>query len=417
MSTETVPKGYKRTEVGVIPEEWEVKPVNEFGTIKTGPFGTLLKASEYTEHDGVPLISVGEVRNGFFRISDETPRVSEQVTRRLPQYILKTGDIVFGRKGGVDRSAMVRENEYGWFLGSDGIAIRPSKELAHEYLGHQFQGSTTKNWLLQNAIGSTMPSLNQEILGRVIIAIPPTVAEQQAIATALSDADALIESLEQLLAKKRQIKQGAMQELLTGKRRLPGFEIFPGFKQTEIGAIPEDWKLIAVGEVAKIGRGRVISHKEIAKSTSSMYPVYSSQTSNDGVMGYLDSFDFDGEYVTWTTDGANAGTVFYRSGKFNCTNVCGTIKLESDDPRFVSLALGIRTYGYVSRQLGNPKLMNDVLKQVKVSMPPLPEQTAIAAVLSDMDAELEALEAKLEKARQVKQGMMQQLLTGKVRLV
>ncbi len=118
--------GYKMTEVGEIPEDWGVMSVNRFCTIKTGPFGTLLKASEYSESDGVPLISVGEIQQGALRITDHTPRVSEVITRRLPQYVLRKGDIVFGRKGGVERSSLIRKGQEGWFLGSDGIAIRPS---------------------------------------------------------------------------------------------------------------------------------------------------------------------------------------------------------------------------------------------------------------------------------------------------
>ena len=215
--------GYKQTEVGVIPEDWGVKPAHEFAVIRTGPFGTLLNASEYSKRDGVPLISVGEIREGFVRITDHTPLVSEAVTQRLPQFILRRGDIVFGRKGGVERSALIRQPQEGWFLGSDGISIRPYLDCYDEYLALQFRSARVQGWLLQNAIGTTMPSLNQEILRNVAIPFPSTLAEQVAIAEALSDADALIESLEQLLTKKRQIKKGAMQELLTGKLRLPGF--------------------------------------------------------------------------------------------------------------------------------------------------------------------------------------------------
>ena len=99
--------------MGVIPEDWAVRSVHEFATIRTGPFGTLLKASEYSAGDGVPLISVGEIRQGFLRITDHTPYVSDTVTRRLPQYVLRKGDIVFGRKGGVDRSALIRSGQEG----------------------------------------------------------------------------------------------------------------------------------------------------------------------------------------------------------------------------------------------------------------------------------------------------------------
>ncbi len=232
----------------------------------------------------------------------------------------------------------------------------------------------------------------------------PAVAEQRTIAEALSDADALIESLDELIAKKRAIKQGAMQELLTGKQRLPGFD----------GA----WTISTIGEISTVGRGRVISHKEIAKSSSPLYPVYSSQTTSNGVMGYLDTYQFVGEYITWTTDGANAGTVFHRTGKFNCTNVCGTIKLAQGSHALVAMVLGREAPAHVSRHLGNPKLMNDVVKRISIRLPvSIDEQTAIATILSDMDTELVALQSRLAKARQIKQGMMQELLTGRIRLL
>lgn len=88
----------------------------------------------------------------------------------------------------------------------------------------------------------------------------------------------------------------------------------------------DKWTTYKIQDIAEIGRGRVISSIEIERQRHPLYPVYSSQTSNNGIMGYLDDYMFDGEYITWTTDGANAGTVFYRKGKFNCTNVCGTLK-------------------------------------------------------------------------------------------
>ena len=191
----------------------------------------------------------------------------------------------------------------------------------------------------------------------------------------------------------------------------------PGYKLTEVGVIPEDWRVGTIGQISDVGRGRVISHREIAKSISQTYPVYSSQTSNEGVMGYLDTFDFDGEYITWTTDGANAGTVFYRNGRFNCTNVCGTIRAISDDTFFLSRALAVVAQKYVSHNLGNPKLMNDIVKRIAVAMPStLPEQHAIATALSDVDTLLTKLDQLIAKKRDIKQATMQQFLTGQTRL-
>ena len=194
-------------------------------------------------------------------------------------------------------------------------------------------------------------------------------------------------------------------------------ELKPGYEQTEVGVLPEDWRVVSVEDVAIVGRGRVISHRDIARAHNPQFPIYSSQTSNDGVMGYIDTFEFEGEYITWTTDGANAGTVFARNGRFNCTNVCGTIKLTSDSHSFVARVLaGFAPY-HVSRHLGNPKLMNDIMKRVKIPLPSTrQEQDAIATALSDVDALLGGLDRLIAKKCDIKQAAMQQLLTGQTRL-
>ncbi len=194
-------------------------------------------------------------------------------------------------------------------------------------------------------------------------------------------------------------------------------EVRPGYKKTEVGVIPEDWRVEQIEQISIVGRGRVISHREIAQSLNPQYPVYSSQTSNNGVMGYLDTFEFEGEHITWTTDGARAGTVFARKGRFNCTNVCGTIKLKSENYIFVASVLGDIAPRHVSRYVGNPKLMNDVMKRVMIPLPPTKaEQEAIAAALSDADSLIESQEQLLVKKRQLKQCVTQELLTGKKRM-
>ncbi|MHC6221186.1 restriction endonuclease subunit S [Arthrobacter sp. MMS24-S77] len=160
------------------------------GSIKTGPFGTTLKANEYSE-TGVPIISVGEVGYGSLSLRKETPCAPVEVTKRLPEYLLEPGDIVFGRKGAVDRSAWVKESESGWFLGSDGIRLRLPSSVDSRFVAYQLQSETTKTWLLQHASGSTMLSLNQKILERVPLTLPE-FDEQRAIADVLAALDAKI---------------------------------------------------------------------------------------------------------------------------------------------------------------------------------------------------------------------------------
>lgn len=175
--------------------------------------------------------------------------------------------------------------------------------------------------------------------------------------------------------------------------------------------IPEGWEAHLIQDIFDIGRGRVISQNEINEHPGS-YPVYSSQSFNYGVMGTIDTFDFEGEYLTWTTDGAYAGTVFHRIGKFSCTNVCGTLKADEKKvfTKFFHYHLGKISKRYVS-YVGNPKLMNDIMANIAITVPPLPTQRKISHILSTADAVIEKTQATIAKYKAIKQGMLHDLFT------
>src|SRR6266702_8300059 len=148
--------------------EWRRTTLGELindgsASLQTGPFGTVLKASEYTD-SGMPLISVREIRHGYLQISSDTPRVSEATVKRLPAYVLRQGDIVFGRKGGVDRNCLISSRQDGWFLGSDGIRLRLSPHIDSRFISYQLRSLEIQDWLLHHSEGTTMASLNQKIL-------------------------------------------------------------------------------------------------------------------------------------------------------------------------------------------------------------------------------------------------------------
>lgn len=178
--------------------------------------------------------------------------------------------------------------------------------------------------------------------------------------------------------------------------------------------IPSHWEVRAISQLCSIGRGRVISKIEIDDHLGE-YPVYSSQTEDEGIFGYLDSYDFDGEYLTWTTDGANAGTVFHRTGRFNCTNVCGTLKARSSDVdlSFLSFALSVVTRRYVRLDI-NPKLMNNVMAKIRVMLPLVPEQQAIAAFLDRKTQAIDSIIQKKERLITLLQEKRQALITRAV---
>ena len=149
-----------------------------------------------------------------------------------------------------------------------------------------------------------------------------------------------------------------------------------------------------VGDIANISRGKVMS-KDYLKENAGEYPVYSSQTENEGKLGAITTYMFDGEYLTWTTDGANAGTVFYRSGKFSVTNVCGVIDNTSQDvnTKYLYYVLNREAPHYVNSGMGNPKLMSNVMARINLPVPPLEVQREIVRVLDSftlLTAELTA---------------------------
>lgn len=163
--------------------------------------------------------------------------------------------------------------------------------------------------------------------------------------------------------------------------------------------IHERWlngvKYIKIEDICKITRGKVISKKTLRDTKNGKYPVYSSQTENNGELGRLTTYDYDGEYLTWTTDGAKAGTVFYGHGKFNITNVCGLLEITSENINIHYLYHVLKRIApdYVSKGMGNPKLMSNVMSNIEIPVPPIEIQTEIANILD----QFEELEKELEK--------------------
>ena len=405
-----------------LPEGWERLTIAALlksgGSIKTGPFGTVLKAAEYSI-EGVPVISVGEIGPGVLTIRKETPRVSPEILKRLPEYRLNDGDIVFGRKGAVDRSALIAPTQDGWFLGSDGIRLRLPKSVLPGYAIHQLQMQEAKNWLLSNSVGTTMASLNGEVLGRVSILIAPEL-EQQEIAEALSDVDALISGLNKLIATKRAIMQGMIHRLLTPITRLPGFsrewetKRIREFTDCTAGGTPNtsvskywggnhrwmnsgELHLKVVTEV--LGR---VTDLGLRRSSAKMLP------ENCVLIGLAGQ-------------GRTRGTVaINRVPLATNQSIAAVFPNESFCSDYLYFNLGSRydeLRGMSAGDGGRGGLNLTIIRSIPVPLPELDEQRAIAAVLRSIDDEIVALERRRQKIEGIKQGMMQQLLTGRIRLM
>ncbi|MGO1295768.1 MAG: restriction endonuclease subunit S [Vibrio sp.] len=237
--------------------------------LQTGPFGTALKASEYSE-DGVPLISVREIREGFLQIVKDTPRVCEVTTQRLPKFLLQQGDIVFGRKGAVDRNAVISFEQKGWFLGSDGIRLRLSNKYDSLFFSYLMRSSATRAWLLQNSEGTTMLSLNQKTLARVPVKYPP-IEIQKRVSIQLQTLDDKItlntqtnqtlEAMAQAIFKSWFVDFDPVKAKMNGEQPV-GMDdataaLFPDkLVESELGLIPEGWEISEIGdEVTVVGGG------------------------------------------------------------------------------------------------------------------------------------------------------------------
>ena len=391
-----VKKGYKQTEVGVIPDDWEVNkietltPQNKKYGIVDGPFGSNLKTIHYRK-SGIPIITSGYVTEGQF-IAKEYLFVDLEKFKQEKRSAVNAGDIVMAKIGArCGASAILPANHPEGILSGNALKISiDEKQFSTYFIWQVLWNLYVKGDLeLLRTVGA-QPAISMANLKKYQIPLPPTKAEQTAIAAALSDADALIQSLEKLIAKKRNIKQGAMQELLKPK---------------------EGWVVRKLGEIAKT----IASGKSNTKSNIGNYPIYGST----GIIGWNKSFDYEGHSILVARVGANAGTINIADGKYNVSDNTLMISFSGNvDIFFLFYKLNDCQLHTLVFGSGQPLITGSQLKSLEMAIPSnIPEQTRIATILSDMDAEISALETKLAKYKQVKQGMMQELLTGRIRLV
>jgi type I restriction enzyme S subunit len=408
-----VKPGYKQTEAGIIPEDWEVA---ELGDLIDYTKGYAFKSSEYTS-DGIRIVRVSDTT--YDSIREEDPVfVSKNKASKYSKWRLREDDLVISTVGSkppmydsmVGKVILIPRRHDGALLNQNAVLVRDKKRRAH-FQRILLNHLRTKRYLTRiESIfrgNANQASITLKELFQFAIPFPDADTEQRAIARALSDADALISALDQLITKKRDFKQAAMQQLLTGKKRLTGFH---GEWETQTIEQLEKARLV------KLSRGKVISKKDIERVPGD-YPIYSSSVHNDGLFGRYGDFMFDEELITWSVDGG--GDFFHRpKHKFSVTNVCGFMRVDTSkiSYRFLAAQLQLlhsrKNFDYLLK--AHPSVIR---KAYEVALPNLDEQTAIAEVLSDMETELAALEQRRDKTRALKQGMMQELLTGRTRFV
>ncbi len=387
--------------------------------IQTGPFGTVLSAKEFVKY-GIPVVAVREIREGYIQIFDEAPCVSMETYNRLSKYNLATNDLVFARKGNVERSALIPLAKTKYFLGSDGICLRViTKNLLPQYLFYAIQSNTVRSFLIQNAYGTTMAGLNEKILSSIPLFLPVDIDEQSAIAETFSDIDRLISSLQKLIKKKKAIKQGTMQELLTGKKRLPGFS--GEWSKQQLGDI---CNIVNGGtpstSIAEFWNGKILwcTPTDITSCSTKYIYTTESKITESGLKASSATLLPKGALLLCSR--ATIGEVRI-AGNTICTNqgFKSLVVHQNISNEWLYYMVHVLKFNMLEKAIGSTflEISKKDLAELDIIVPEVTEQKAIAQVLSDMDSEIEQLEKKLAKYQQIKRGMMQELLTGRIRLV
>jgi len=401
-----VKPGYKQTEVGVIPEDWAVSTIGDSYQI----FNNLRFPISHKDRKSIsgpyPYYGPTGIQDYIneYRVEGEFSLIGEDGDHFLKWQTQPMTLLVNGKFNVNNHAHIVKgvKNTTKWFY-------------------FFFMHRDISTYLTKQGAGRL--KLTKQSLSKIPVILPP-LPEQTAIATALSDVDALISALDRLIEKKRAIKQAAMQELLTGKRRLPGFDSGKGYKQTEVGVIPEDWAEDQLGHYVNIFSGESPSNFNFVDSGT---PFFKVEQFNVGFKYLIETpYYFIGDKkiskgsVVFPKRGASillnrVRILFYDS--YIDPNLMALTTNESINNDFLYYLLSFIQLAKLADTTSIPQINNKHISPLVIPIPPLPEQTAIATVLSDMDAEIAALESRRAKTISLKQGMMQELLTGRIRLV
>ena len=366
-----IPQGYKQTEIGVIPEDWDCVAAKHLMKIETG--------SRNTEHK----TDIGKYP--FF--------VRSQKVERIDTYhydceaVLTAGDGVGTGKVFHHYIGKFDAHQRVYVMSNfDGITGRYFYNYFSENFGNEVSKYTAK---------SSVDSVRRDMIAEMLIPTP-TILEQERIAEALLDVDSMISSLEKLIAKKKAVKQGAMQELLTGKNRMPGFT--------------GEWRKCKLKDVLTVGHGQ---SQHTIEDINGKYPILAT----GGIIGRTNSFLYDQPSVLIGRKGTIDKPQYMEMPFWTIDTLFYTKIGTNYHAKYIFYVFCLIDWLDYNEASGVPSLSASVIENIDVIIPELREQAALASIISDMDNEIEALEQKLAKTRQIKQGMMQQLLTGKIRLV
>ncbi|MGO7751141.1 restriction endonuclease subunit S [Rhizobium ruizarguesonis] len=374
----------------LIPSGWEQRSFYDLARITSGQVDP--RESPYRS---MILIAPDHIRSGAGRIDERF--TAEQQGAISGKYLVKKGEVIYSKiRPNLQKLALATED---CLCSADMYPVSAKDGVSPVFLKYLMLSEPFTEFATSVSVRSGMPKINREELAYFTTVVPKRLKEQEAVAEALSDAEALIEGLERLIAKKRLIKQGGMQELLTAKHRLPGFS--------------GEWLPKTLGDLAHMKSGDAITSARITDDGA--FPVFG----GNGLRGYTTTFNKEGECTLVGRQGALCGAVVHTSGRIFASEHAIVCKATAGNfQRYLSHLFEFLNLNRISEASAQPGLSVEKIRKIKATTPPTEaEQERIARILDDMDAEIQALETRLEKARQLREGMMQNLLTGRIRLV
>lgn len=430
-----IPHGYKSSEVGIIPANWKVSTLGEGNARFTKGYG--ISKADLSE-GGIPCVRYAELYTTYGDMSVLSTPASTTLPERARKFAHK-GDVIFACSGETFEDigrALAYIGASPIAVGGDTL-IYSNHNFEPSFLGYLLNSRYVVRQKMANSVGTTIVHIREKQLAELVVAYPE-YEEQRAIATALADVDALIEAKRALLEKKRAIKQGAMQELLTGKRRLPGFPVTP-MKHTEIGDLPEDWEV----SITKKCLSMPITDgpHETPTLCDDGIPFISAESVSSGngridfsrMRGYISEAyhqecckkykpQVNDVYIIKSGSTTGKVAIVKTSQVFNIWSPLAVLRArQSIDPDFLFYSVQSNYYQEQIIQAWGMGTQQNIgmrtLERLKIAYPEYAEQRAIATALSDIDEEIEGLEHELSKLCNLKQGMMQNLLTGRIRLV
>jgi type I restriction enzyme, S subunit len=463
VSMNSVPVGYKQTEVGVIPEDWKCVTLGDVGDIVRGGSPRPAGDSRFFNGDYIPWLTVASLTNiplSEIYVTETISKLTELGS--LQSRTLEEGTLIISNSGATLGVAKILGIKC---CANDGVAAVINQKIGGREFLVYYLNTQTKKLHDQVATGNGQPNLNTELIRN--IAVPfPSEKEQTAIANALSDVDALISELEKLIAKKQAIKTATMQQLLTGRTRLPQFALREdgtptnssgtnldagaggpkgegqdglrkGTKPSELGEIPEDWEVGFVGDVCDLLTGfpfpsskysdsgvRLLRGSNVKRSCTDWSEEITQYWPE--ITSSIAQYELKIGDIVISMDGSLVGRSFAQLRESDLPAVLlqrvarlrSVAVSQSYLKEWVCSKFFTEHCDSVKTVTAIPHISPQDIRSFKLLLPPSKEeQTAIATILSDMDEELNALEQHLGKTRQIKQGMMQELLTGRTRLI